>query len=160
MSEKHDSIYTGKISPRLDRGRDVEVRGYKFHVPELMLGEREELEDVFEQIERASKLSKRLQEAMRFKTNLTEEQVDKLRADFKQADRASTQGMINVVLTALQRNYPDIDAAFIKRHFSASALGLAYTAAVVPNFQGSENSAGEAEAAATAALNGTASMAS
>lgn len=149
MSEKR-VVYAGRQMSPLDEGRRVAVSGFEFVIPELVLGERERLEDegVFEMTEEVISINRML---------AASPDDPRLLKQRNPAMRKSRDAMIKVVVVALKRNYPDADEATVKNHFNQSALVRAYAAAVgVPYEEGGSAQTNRGEA--IAAQNGRLSM--
>lgn len=134
----------------LDNGVKINVRGFEFVVPELVLGDREMLEDegTFEVTEELRRIRQRL--------NQIEKPSDELLKKHAAQMRKSTEAMIHVVTVALRRNYPDISEELVRREFNMSRLLEAFAAALGVKGGGQAATTGEGH---TAALNGAVSTA-
>lgn len=121
------SVYSGAVAAPLDEGRKIVVRGHEFIVPELVMGERERLEDegAFEVTEEAAVLAEQIRAAAG-----REEVLKELRERQRKHMRKNMAAMAQIVHVALQRNYPDLALDTIKREFSYSKLLEAYAAAI------------------------------
>ena len=121
------SVYSGAKASPLDEGRKVIVRGQEFIVPELVMGERERLEDegVFDVTEEAADIATKIRAAAG-----REEVLKELRERQRKHMRKNMAAMAQVVHVALQRNYPELALDTIRREFSYSKLMEAYAAAI------------------------------
>ena len=121
------SVYSGAKAAPLDEGRKIVVRGQEFVVPELVMGERERLEDegVFEVTEEAADIAEKIRAAVG-----RDEVLKELRERQRKHMRKNMGAMAQVVHVALQRNYPELTLETIRREFSYSKLMEAYAAAI------------------------------
>ncbi len=134
-------IYTGKAADTMTKGRALDVNDMTFVVPELVLGDREELEDsgVLDDLDEAwETIDQNKQTPGTFSK-------DKSKA-LRRANIDSAKCLAKIVTRALKLNYPEITEEFVGTHFSMTQLGEAYMHAtgIKPKGEAAGSTAGEA----------------